>query len=922
MRRAALALLLFPIGAWAYWAENHVDMNLQIFREGTPWGDAGFKRSGVPIIKVEDYLQRALYLANAVKLGPHTPGGKVADDGVKLRGVEFKFTSVRGSDVPLDAPSGSRSIAQWVALAGAWEDGFRNFKEAAAWGGRRAVNHFHDPVNGSGGYTGLTDINVATGLPFADLLRPGISVTQWVQNGVSGGPLGKNEWGYPTIGDAFHRAFSEPTLEKRERGLAGVFRCIGQLMHLVGDNTIPDHARDLPHPGDGWEEFMAASGKVDQFGGFPKTKWVEFPLKVIEADSMRAIWDRDLYSQAPEATLASTTPGLDEFTNANFLAWNRYKGTVSFTTIPSNPGEGFRRLEHPSVDWLFRTRSLPQEVYPWPQLGPLRAQRFYASGGRSLPYEFFAIEDNGSKILNELAWDGWVDPLMARAHGYAQTILSLALPPARAEIIPSRTGDFLQLGVRLWNLSPPGPSAVTWTIEQVSIVAIRPDVGVTFPGDGVIAMPATAQRVGPGDSYETATFVTITQAQQIALNNASHVAVLVKAKIGVTPLVFAVPVPNAYPLVQQETTEDISGPSANNNSGCCTSTTSCSACGENAVIRQSFVQKVNGTIKLIPGELDILGKPADDAVKAAQASDVRIAGVQLLSFPQVNQDLNKPLKVIASKLVMKNTPLRQIDNGYWIRESYAADVKDDPMAFEVTVDLHDYYFGGGATEYINARRAWGTLYLAVWTTAGAMWLQRLVLWPINGTRTAAAISVAETCRVHGFGQGYDRWLTLSADDSGGCWSTATKSSPTSACLGTWNAWSRSIVYADSAAFFVDSSQPLIERQLLNPGFMKPSKLAGVDLGSDPSGLFARFCSPTEFKFPQMSGTSACTGLAVTGLTYATTTLTNGTGPCPAFPAAPGAPRTAEYVRLWKDQDFIFQKILGVKTPATYTLKLY
>ena len=43
---------------------------------------------------------------------------------------------------------------------------------------------------------------------------------------------------------------------------------------------------------------------------------------------------------------------------------------------------------------------------------------------------------------------------MERAHGYAQSVLSLGLQPARAEVLPHSSGDVLRLDLRLWNLWP------------------------------------------------------------------------------------------------------------------------------------------------------------------------------------------------------------------------------------------------------------------------------------------------------------------------------------------------------------------------------------------------------------------------------------------------------------------------------------
>lgn len=239
VRALLTTAVLVASPVWAYWAKNHQALNEQVARDGRPWDEAGFQRAGKPVKTVADYARRVLYVS-----GPGECGPGAGNASQPLRGVPYASSYPPGFDKPTDAPSGEpRSLLEWNKWGGQWEDGFNTMNEATRWGGRRAVNHFHDPLTPGGGYTGITDSMTGSIAPYGNLLRRGTSVTSWVMNG-DGADVGKkNHWGYPTIGECLHRAYTELPDEKREAGLACAFRALGQVEHLVEDNSVPD-----PHP--------------------------------------------------------------------------------------------------------------------------------------------------------------------------------------------------------------------------------------------------------------------------------------------------------------------------------------------------------------------------------------------------------------------------------------------------------------------------------------------------------------------------------------------------------------------------------------------------------------------------------------------------------------------------------------------------
>ncbi len=140
----------------------------------------------------------------------------------------------------------------------------------------------------------------ATGAPFIDLFRKGISVTRWVQNGTSGGKT--NLWGYPTVVRSMQKFYRETDELKRDSALAAAFRSLGQVEHLIEDNTVPDHTRDLLHPGAGFEEYLktrVGPGGPPLLSAFPYAEWKFMLLTAIETEGPRRAKHRRMWVLNP-----------------------------------------------------------------------------------------------------------------------------------------------------------------------------------------------------------------------------------------------------------------------------------------------------------------------------------------------------------------------------------------------------------------------------------------------------------------------------------------------------------------------------------------------------------------------------------------------------------------------------------------------
>src|SRR5207249_142045 len=109
---------------------------------------------------------------------------------------------------------------------------------------------------------------------------------------------------------------------------------------------------------------------------------------------------------------------------------------------------------------------------PWPILATAGPDG-YPNGPPTLPLPCIAREGGvlRKNYIDRTCWRSYAVPLMQKAHGYAQSVFSLALPPARAELVPDSPLDLRKWRLRVWNLGT-GDNAVTWHVDKASLKPI------------------------------------------------------------------------------------------------------------------------------------------------------------------------------------------------------------------------------------------------------------------------------------------------------------------------------------------------------------------------------------------------------------------------------------------------------------------
>jgi hypothetical protein len=139
------------------------------------------------------------------------------------QGVENRFRGI------IDDKPSSQTVAEWFGLGGTRED--------SAWylANTRSRHHYHNPLNDQG-FSGIGGTGYLSGES---------SIT-WSQRPMqTQSPEGFYSWN--DVRGYFYEALTASDRITKERKYAETFRGLGQLMHLVQDLSVPEHARDDGH---------------------------------------------------------------------------------------------------------------------------------------------------------------------------------------------------------------------------------------------------------------------------------------------------------------------------------------------------------------------------------------------------------------------------------------------------------------------------------------------------------------------------------------------------------------------------------------------------------------------------------------------------------------------------------------------------
>jgi hypothetical protein len=329
------------------------------------------------------------------------------------------------------------SIKEWIQYGAEKEDAERWFPPAQA--SLRSFNHFHDPISGKG---------------LHDLGKSGMSALEWAQNPEEQGKLnyfGNSIWpegdqSWPTLRALYLQTLLDTDDTSRRAKFARLFKGLGHQMHLVQDMAVPTHVRNDAHPldpllgrnyrGTFYFETWAKThnSEITAMASGPAVyPLLDFTTPYTANSSLVSIsqiWDANRYDGTNPS--ASSTQGISEYTNANFLSTDTifkqsndnhyfpYPKTTS-TDLPQYINDNLLPERIVSADGKVDNRFYISKVDHGQTVGHFLRVGYFSNDTRSEPGQesvFFR-----TLYLDEACHRSYAEKLVPRAVGYSAAIL-------------------------------------------------------------------------------------------------------------------------------------------------------------------------------------------------------------------------------------------------------------------------------------------------------------------------------------------------------------------------------------------------------------------------------------------------------------------------------------------------------------------
>ena len=397
---------------------------------------------------------------------------------------------LRGSQ----ASFGEQNAVEWVAEGGEKEDDDLRF-----------LKHFHDP---------LSDWSTA-GLFF--IVTRHASSAVWLHDA-------NQEWSWPRARGYFETALTSANPAQREEAWGKTFRAVGQIMHLVADAAVPEHARLDPHPlgaiVGNYEYWVsgqhASSAGTETF----RTAYLSSPIEphpsILQQPTgepaypltVARLIDTKTYktSRNPNVTKPPAVIGIAEFANANFFS----EDTAEFSSYPFPNIETLQPIDiqaprPPHVRGYFK-KADTDGVQVVPVVAECVLHRVASSEGVAHPIVRRCTDQNVWKAVAQL--------MLPRAVGYSRAALNyffrgrieIAAPDrfvyAVAPYADGNAGSFARLKFKIRNATP---NESAGTGQVVAVVQYR------NPGGDIITNPG---RVLPGQTSHK-----VSRPQTVTLSN-------------------------------------------------------------------------------------------------------------------------------------------------------------------------------------------------------------------------------------------------------------------------------------------------------------------------------------------------------------------------------------------------------------------
>jgi len=190
----------------------------------------------------------------------------------------------------------NQKIFLWVGDGGEKEDSYI---------GIRCLNHFHDPISNTG-------------------LAGQYSARQWALMDAGSQSVLFENYSWYDARSYYYTALTALDKLTRETHYAKTFRALGQVMHLVQDMSVPEHARKDIHLGSDYE-LWAKSKKATSISNYPSIPFIPTALYPL---SIWNLFDTEQYNGTNPGIPVHGDMGLSEYSNANFLSPDKYLARV------------------------------------------------------------------------------------------------------------------------------------------------------------------------------------------------------------------------------------------------------------------------------------------------------------------------------------------------------------------------------------------------------------------------------------------------------------------------------------------------------------------------------------------------------------------------------------------------------------------
>jgi len=274
--------------------------------------------------------------------------------------IETTTMTVTGPVTGTATQTATKYVYEWLQDGGRYED-----LPPATMPYFRSVNHFHNPLKSldQAGFTGI----------WGSGLLHGKSAILWSQSSEqTQSPGGYYSW--HDVRNYYYHALISPDNNVRNTNFADTFRGLGQLMHLVQDMSVPEHARDDGHyVGDFYEEYVKSKPNLVTSA---TTTPIFFSMTALSQPSAFGIdapvpianlFDTKRYNATrnPAVTMEDNI-GLSEYTSANFVSTGTINsgGLFPYPIVSDSPTSSVTKTTRDIPD-PFHAGSTIKRNYHW-----------------------------------------------------------------------------------------------------------------------------------------------------------------------------------------------------------------------------------------------------------------------------------------------------------------------------------------------------------------------------------------------------------------------------------------------------------------------------------------------------------------------------------------------------------------------------